>query len=1591
MYKKILLFALCLTAVVAANADPITREQAQKKAELYLQNKPGSRQLAPITNDRKLGPQRKRVVAPTTNELYYVFNRGESEGFVIVAGDDKIEGVLGYTDNGEFDYENLPCNMRYWLDEHADYIAYLQKTPSAAPKKAPTHDAIEPMTTTKWNQGDPYNQECPNYFGLGRSVTGCVATAMAQVLYYQREKSVTETQADMPSYTLSNADYGTMTVQGIPAGSPIDWDNMTNTYSSSSTAIQKKAVAQLMHYCGVSVEMGYTNKSSGAYSSRVDDAINKYFGYGSAAKYAYSGNYTDDSWDALLYNELKQGRPFYLSGSNGDGGHAFVGDGYKDGCFHINWGWGGSSDGYYALNKMKPGSQGIGGSDGGYAEGQEAIINCEPADFSTKTMTIANATVKKICLENWDSDNDGKFTYGEAAAVTSLGEVFKDQKMTTFNELYYFTGLTKIDDDAFNGCTALTSIKLPKKLKTIGARAFAGCIKLKTFTLPEGVTAIGEAAFQGCRVLTDQELPLNISAIEAHTFDGCSAIKAVTIPICVQRIGDQAFAGCTKLTSCTVRTVTPQNIELGDNVFDGISLGSATLNVQQGTGSYFQSAAQWRDFGTIYELRTLAGGNFANLEVKKKYYIYNVGTGYYLTHGEAYGTQAVVADTEQPMRFEFRRTTSMPEGVYYLYSEDSPNDKKILFRTNTDGRVGSGINACFVDGNTDKLSTTGHPAHWTVALVDGQSNIYTIQTASTSSGYVDGEYLGVQLDHASNEASPTYGIYSDISYEDYALNCQWMLVPYDGDAELLNNFSSQLRNLLDIGTSKRIDVAREQAVYDNFSSTLEDLQRACRRLRNKLNFINFQEEAMREIIIGKYDTDGNKEISTAEAAGIPNVGTLFKGNTTITTLDDLKYFTKLNTVGDNCFSGCKKVLDVTLPNSVSNIETSGFNGCSKLEKITLSSNLESIGDKAFYSCIALKEVYLPVEDPATIALGSRVFYNVKRDEAVLYVPYGSRERYAQAEEWKDFGEIREMRSIQMPEFIEPTANKNVYIYNLGMRRYINRGEAYGTQAVVSTTGMDYQLRRTSSMAEDTYYFYSDQTGNSKKVLFRTDTDSKVGQGIKACFVDGDQSAKAYWTLKPIDGMTHVYTIQTPTNDDTYVESEYLGTDLYHETDYTSTTRGIYWDISYAANPSGCQWAFVSIDEANAAKAFYELTEQLKELLIMAEGTEVDASSEQAVYDDFSSTEQQIQDAIYSLRSKLNLIDFCDKTAKRQSVNTWDENEDGELSFDEAAAVTNLGATFHSVSGLTSLDELRYFTGITEIPADAFRGNTALVSATLPESVTQIGATAFGSCSNLKYIALLNPSQVVTTNNSGLPSRNLTIFVPASLIEAYQADEFWGKYTVLEYTGVPTIMAEDATRQYGRTTVRLTYTVSGAPINGEPTLTTNLEATAPIGTYPIEVAAGVVTSKGLQCVEGTLTVERAPVVVTAKNYTRNIGEPNPEFEVTYSTLRNREKIDEVLTQHPTVTCEATIDSPSGEYDIIVSGAEAQNYEFTYINGKLTVVDPVGVNSIKADSDNSTLYDLSGRRIATPQQRGVYIRSNSNNKINNQKVVVGQQSK
>ena len=1569
--KKMTLMLALACICVGLSAKPITREQAQARAAEFLTNVTGSRRLAPVTNRAKLGPRRAVAVTKAELDLYYVFNRGTNEGYVIVSGDDQTLPVLGYTDSGEFDYEQLPANMRSWLKGYENQLADIREHPermAAAPRYAPVHDAIDPMITTRWNQGSPYNDECPMYFTLGRSVTGCVATAFAQVLNYWGEISVTETQADMPAYKTrtSHATLGNLSVDGIPAGSPIDWANMLDTYGSSATGVQKKAVAQLMHYCGVSVEMDYTNSASGAYSYMVAEAAVKYFGYTNSVRYVQGDTYTADGWDALLYGELAAGRPFYLSGSNSDGGHAFVCDGYDGNhCFHINWGWGGSSDGYFLITRLNPSSQGIGGSDGGYSGGPEAVIGMQPPVNSEKEVTIANNVVKKLCVSAFDADGDGKLTYAEVEAVTDLGTTFRGTRIASFAELYNFTSLTTIADSTFAGCAQLATIRLPKQLKHIGKAAFAGCKALKSISVPEGTKEIAADAFADCAKLTSFIPPQSLTTIGDRAFRNCAAFTQATLPIGVQQIGSEAYAGCTKLTEVTVKSIVPQNIHIADDAFANIDLSEVQLNVTQGTGEYFAAHSPWNTFGHIHQVRDLAQGHFAPLKANKKVFLYNVGTGRYLTRGEAYGTQAVVAETDNPMLFELRQTSAMGTGVYALFTQEFATSGNYLFRTSSDGRVGQGVKACFVDGS---MSKNGQNTYWKV--VEVADHIYTFQTPAGVTGHKEGEFFGINTSHASNEASPTYGAYSDVAYDDAPLNCQWMLVEYDEERMTLYAAATVLDNLIHMASQRRISASREQAVSENMDATMADIERAQRSLRKRLGLIQFADNGVRDLCIENWDANTDGELSYTEAKALEYMkqGIGFNDNANIVTFDEFQYFTNVNSINDYSFRNCSNLRSIIMPDGLEDVSFYAFSGCKSLERVQFGRSLTNLDEEAFNGCTALKEVILPVADPATITVNKTAFRNTRLANATLYVPVGSKELYAAAPYWKNFGNIVEIRTTPQPSFAPLKTDEPVYIYNIGTRRYITNGEAYGTQAVVGKEGLRYQLKHTKSMKDGQYYLQTDDFASGKNVLFRTSTDTKVGEDVWTCFVDGSASTKAYWQVTEVDPERHIYTFQTPSTDAQYKSWLFLGTDYYHQSEYVFMgTNGLYYDVSYEDSPENCQWAFIRIADIDSINTLNARYEQLKSLIGYAREKELDVTAEQAVYDNVNSSLDDVDAAVESLRKKLNYIDFADSRAKTISVYNWDENEDEELSLEEAAAVTRLGTAFRTATGMHTFAELQYFTALTEIPVDAFRNSAALQTVYIPAGVTTIGKDAFYGCNLLKFLVLLNPTKVVSSEAT-LPA-TATIFVPAALVEAYKADEHWAQYRICEYTGKPVVTAEDQSRNYGRPNPTFTYTVSGAPISGEPELNSEADSYSVVGTYAITPTAGTIITEGVEYQAGTLTVLPSPLSISVGSYTRNIGEPNPEFELTYRSFRNREKAD-VLLKQPIVECDATPESPAGEYEIRVYGAEAQNYDITYVNGILTVIDPAGIAGISTSRKTvQDVYDLQGRKLGTTDQTGI----------------------
>ncbi|MBD5316395.1 MAG: hypothetical protein HDS11_01815 [Bacteroides sp.] len=306
--------------------------------------------------------------ALTDRPAFYVFNRGVDSGFIIASADDNAVALLGYADSGSFDYAALPDNVRRWLAGYSRQIEWAATHGAAAQEaaQAPSRAVIAPMLSTKWDQESPYNLDCPN-MRRGRAVTGCVATAMAQVMNYHQWPQGNGKGSNSYSYGGSTMSYNFATHS-------FDWANMLDDYSGSSTQAQKNAVANLMYACGVSVNMQYSPDESGALSYMIPFALVTYFGYDSEASYLERLFYTDRQWTDLVYSELAAGRPVIYGGNGDEGGHQFVCDGYSgDDYFHFNWGWSGYCDGNYKLSALNPTDVGVGGGSGKFNYDQDIV------------------------------------------------------------------------------------------------------------------------------------------------------------------------------------------------------------------------------------------------------------------------------------------------------------------------------------------------------------------------------------------------------------------------------------------------------------------------------------------------------------------------------------------------------------------------------------------------------------------------------------------------------------------------------------------------------------------------------------------------------------------------------------------------------------------------------------------------------------------------------------------------------------------------------------------------------------------------------------------------------------------------------------------------------------------------------------------------------------------------------------------------------------------------------------------------------------------------------------------------------------------
>lgn len=402
--RKLITFLIICFISISVFAKPIDKSQAKKIAESFFsQNKTGfiyGKQSVVRENGTlqlvyaaKSSPQKLSTDIP----LYYVFNNGENEGFVVVSADTRVKQILGYSDSGSFSVADMPENMRDWFAMYEEEIAYaIENLPEIytqeEPKRIPAQitETVEPLLgDIKYDQGKPYNDDCPRINGK-QTPTGCVATGLAQIMKYHQWPDRGEGSHSYISrkYKIElSANFGEASY---------DWKKIKTHYNNSSKAEDKAEIAKLMSHIGVAVEMNYKPSGSGTDTFRGVKSLITYFKYAKTMEFLSAFEYADSpgEWENKIKTELQAGRPILYRGvaRNAQGrtsGHAFVCDGFnKDGLFHFNWGWSGDANGYYALTALQP-------RGNAYNFAHQMVIGIQP-NVDKPIMNVKNVDYSKI-------------------------------------------------------------------------------------------------------------------------------------------------------------------------------------------------------------------------------------------------------------------------------------------------------------------------------------------------------------------------------------------------------------------------------------------------------------------------------------------------------------------------------------------------------------------------------------------------------------------------------------------------------------------------------------------------------------------------------------------------------------------------------------------------------------------------------------------------------------------------------------------------------------------------------------------------------------------------------------------------------------------------------------------------------------------------------------------------------------------------------------------------------------------------------------------------------------------------------------------
>ena len=1044
-----------------------------------------------------------------------------------------------------------------------------------------------------------------------------------------------------------------------------------------------------------------------------------------------------------------------------------------------------------------------------------------------QNITFAEESVKALCVANWDTNNDGELSYAEAAAVTDLVTVFKSKSnITTFNELQYFTGLTSISREAFYNCNALASITIPNSVTSLESYSFSNCTSLASITIPNSVITIGSDVFYQCTGLASVDFGNSVSSLGSYSFYYCTSLTSITIPNSVTSIESNAFHDCIGLTSITIPNSV---ISIQGNVFLGCS-GLEQIVVDSGN--------------TVYDSR-----NNCNAIIKTS------------TNELVSGCKnTVIPNTVTSIgNLAFNSCTGLTSAII-------PNSVTSI--GNSAFSSCSGLTSVSFGNSVASIGTYAFASCSSIALmmvwpenppvlnnyafrnVNKTIPLYVpcglSETYQNTLGWYEFtnciEMCSGEINVTANPAE--FGTIDGGGSFEGGVTCTVTATPNEG-----HYFTYWTENDQVIYTepSYSFIVTGNRTLVANFASD---------------GIIDFADESVKALCVANWDTNGDSELSYAEANAVTDLGTVFYYQRYITSFDELQYFTGLTSIGSEAFYNCYALASITLPNTVTSIGSYAFNNCNSLTTITLPSSLTSLGSYAFYQCTGLTSIdignsltsipgytfayctnLVSINIPNTVtsigsaafknctslasitipssvtSLGGDTFRNCSGLEQIVVetgnTMYDSRSNCnaiirtstnkllvgcmntvipntVTSIENQAFYQCTGLTSIAIPNSVTSIGNSafsdcsgltSVSIGNslASIGNYAFRSCTALEQIVVDAENTVYDSRdncnaiiKTStnelvvgckstvipntvtSIGEYAFYYCSELTSitipNSvisigSNAFYRCDglTSLTIGNGVTsignyAFYYCNGLASIIVWTNNPptlgnyaFSAVNKTIPLYVPCNTlEAYQSatgwSEFTNcfemcqsviTVLANPAEYGSVTgSGIYQGggtCTVTATPNqGCFFAYWS------ENGLVVSNEPSYSFIV---------SGDRALVANFAMD---------------GIIDFADDNVKTICVANWDTDGDGELSYAEANAVTDLGMTFRNNSNINTFDELQYFTGLTSIAYFAFSNCTHLTSITIPSTVTSIEANAFSYCSNLPSIVI--PNNITSIGN-----------------------------------------------------------------------------------------------------------------------------------------------------------------------------------------------------------------------------------------------------